>query len=258
MGLGSHLDDEALAGLRRLAVDQVAKPVAKPRAAEPKKPVKNKPRHKAAAPKMSVKKPQKVVISARQPKKQNRPAMQTDEDRRRNGLTPPRTGTTSVVKSVVSTVPVVASKRVEKAPAKFEVPKGKTFSPKPNARVSLGKARSRLAVDDKKIRRLCLALQIELLGDEDNPAISGTDFEKLRLHIARKNAGLDVTPASMSFEERLRGKYSAGAWNGEGSPLARYDARMDAAKKESAPKTGSVPYIKVVSGGLPTLGKGHH
>jgi len=258
MGLGSHLDVEALAELRRLAAVQVAKPVAKPRATEPKKPTKHKPRQRATTPKKSAKKPQKVVASAHGPKRQNRPVTQTDEDRRRNGLTPPRTGTASVVKSVIYPEPVLGSKKVKQAQAKFKVSKGKTFSPKPNDLVSLGMACSRLAIDGKNMRRLCLVLQIIVLLDEGNSVITGADFEKLRLHIARENAGLDATPESMTFEERLRGKYSAGAWNGEGSPLARYDAKKDAAKKESAPKTCSVPYVKVVSGGLPTLGKGHH
>ncbi|HJX79002.1 hypothetical protein [Glutamicibacter sp.] len=132
---------------------------------------------------------------------------------------------------------------------------------KPDAKIRLEVAESQLELSESELLALCDELSIEPLSKDGLEYLTGADFEKLRYHFPVK--GLEPKLAtSPTFEARLRQTYGADDWAAEGTPLERYEAKEAHRSKEHHPAkekadADRVPYVKIVSGGLPTLGRGH-
>ena len=129
----------------------------------------------------------------------------------------------------------------------------KPFNPKPAEKIRSASARGMLGLSGERFAILCSELLVTVHLGGGKEYITGSDFEKLRLHIARESMGLAVAE-ELSFKEKLRLKSGTSQWQAEGTPLRRYESKKVSRARET-PRS-SAPFIQVVSGGLPTLGKG--
>ncbi|WP_146113296.1 MULTISPECIES: hypothetical protein [unclassified Arthrobacter] len=287
MNLRGHLDSEAFAKLSALASKQAPREkvldVKKfaPQAIEPSTDEKRRlakakariERHerrkqahaaRSAAPKTP--KPAPARVKANRSRKL---APATVEIRKVNGLPFPASAlpATRQLALVVSPMPKQVTHNAAPQDARLQAVKNQAMKTvhkkyrKPDAKVRLEVAESQLEISESELLALCDELSIEPQSKDGMEYLTGADFEKLRYHIPVKGLEPKLTTSS-TFEARLRQTYGANQWAAEGTPLERYEAKEAQRSKEHHPakaKTDAdrVPYVKIVSGGLPTLGRGH-
>lgn len=197
------------------------------------------------------------------PKRPRKSAAMSAEGRKLNGL-PASNGGPSRVRlpkrdPLLDVMPSPAPSKTVRGPVPqpmFTLTHRKPFRPKPTDRVRCGAVRSQLKLKEKQVLELIAELSVTVRRGGSGDYIMGSDYERLRRHVEQQRKEPPVVE-ELSFEQKLLRTRGANQWQSEGTPLARYESKKAPRIKPTPKRTSdSVPFVRVVSGGLPTLGKG--
>ncbi|MGP9528833.1 hypothetical protein [Glutamicibacter sp. AOP5-A2-18] len=125
----------------------------------------------------------------------------------------------------------------------------------------------------EQLKSACTAKHVQVFTDPvKGPMISVAKLPELLESLRRRpvEGSQSIGGHRISSEPNARSNLKSvdGAWNVEGTPLKRYEENEAKNRRQTASlsagnkgigkgSTEKVPFVRIVSGGLPTLGKGH-